>query len=49
MHFSQSLRYFEKIMLAILTIWLCLFFQNALILAKIAILGQPPSDKVELL
>ncbi len=29
--FSPTLCYFEKIMLTISTIWLCLFFQNALI------------------
>jgi len=31
-------------MLVISAKWLCLFFENGLILNKIAILGQPPGD-----
>ena len=40
---AQILRYFQKIMLAISHIWLRLFFENALILNKMSILGQAPS------
>ncbi len=42
MAFSQTLRNFQKIMLAISTIWLCLFFENLSILTKTLILGHPP-------
>ncbi len=42
MAFAQTLRIFRKIMLAILRIWLCLFYENFSILTKILILGQPP-------
>ncbi len=44
MHFSKTLRYFQKIMLAISRIWLCLFFGKTSILNKMLILGQAPSD-----
>ena len=43
MAFAQNLRIFQKIMLAILSIWLCLFSENFSILTKTLILGQPPS------
>ena len=42
MALAQNLRIFKKIMLAILTIWLCLFSENFSILTKTLILGQPP-------
>ncbi len=40
--FAQTFRYFHKPMLAILSIWLCLVYENASILDKNPILGQPP-------
>ena len=40
---AQPLRNSQKIMLAISTIWLCLFCENFSILTKIPILGQAPS------
>ncbi len=42
MAFSQTLRNFQKIMLAISIIWLCLFFKNVSILTKTLIVGHPP-------
>ena len=39
---AQTLRNSQKIMLAISTIWLCLFFENFSILTQILILGQAP-------
>jgi hypothetical protein len=41
----QTFRYFQKTMLAISIIWLCLFSENASILDKMPILGQAPSPK----
>ncbi len=43
MAFSQTLRDFQRIMLAISIIWLCLFFKNVSILTKTLILRHPPS------
>ena len=42
MAFRPTLRNSKKIMLAILTIWLCLFCENFSILTQIPILGQAP-------
>ncbi len=40
---AQTFRYSHKTMLAISTIWLCLFCENASILNKMSIFGQAPS------
>ncbi len=42
MAFAQTLQNCQKIMLAISSIWLCLFCENSSILNKIPILGQAP-------
>ena len=42
MAFAQNLRIFKEIMLAILSIWLCLFSKNFSIVTKTLIVGQHP-------